>query len=274
MRRLSIALVVVSVAACRETISAPEPVVPKPTAPIVLMVSSLVAFTPSMQTAAPATAVPNAPAVMVRDQFGAPMRDVSVSFVVTDGGGFVSVTRASSGPNGVASSGRWNVGAVPGPNTLVASVAGIVSIAPVVFTAIGVIVATDGATYELTTMGGVPLPVTYSGGGSSWTYVGGRYVLAADGTFTQVYLVATADALGVIRVDSTSSLFHGTYGKISSTITFYVEGQWYAIATTSGNVLSVKYIDFDFDDELYVRSPPPASARLSPVRQAYGRRPR
>jgi len=77
------------------------------------------------QTAEVATAVPIAPAVVVRDQNGDPMSGVDVTFTVQTGGGTITGGTASTGPDGVAAVGSWTLGTGAGSNTLQGSVTGL-----------------------------------------------------------------------------------------------------------------------------------------------------
>lgn len=72
------------------------------------------------------------PSVVVRDQNGAPMFGVRVTFTVTGGGGAITGATAFTGANGIATVGSWTLGPSAGTNTLTASVS---SLDPVTFTA-------------------------------------------------------------------------------------------------------------------------------------------
>jgi len=86
------------------------------------------------QTAEVATAVPIAPAVLVRDQNGDPMSGIDVTFTVQTGGGTITGGTATSGSNGVATVGSWTLGTAAGSNTLRGSITGLT---PVTVTATG-----------------------------------------------------------------------------------------------------------------------------------------
>ena len=88
----------------------------------------------SLQSAAPGTALPLAPAVVVLDQQGQPVANVEVVFRVTSGGGQVTPPIVSTDVNGIAATSGWVLGPAPGANTLTASLSGV---APVTFAAIG-----------------------------------------------------------------------------------------------------------------------------------------
>ncbi|MFI5312343.1 MAG: hypothetical protein ACHQQ3_13980, partial [Gemmatimonadales bacterium] len=140
-------LVFLSIASCHEAVTAPPAAAPKPPAPIVPVASVIVAVSAVLQTAAPLTAVGSPPSVIVRDQFGIAMPLVAVRFAVR--GGRVDIASVSTDTDGVATCGRWVLDSIPGVNIIEARVDGSTAVAPVVFTAIGVSTATDGATYSL-----------------------------------------------------------------------------------------------------------------------------
>lgn len=81
--------------------------------------------------------VPQPPSVLATDEFGNPVRSVSVVFEVASGGGTVDGAQARTGADGVAGVTRWRLGPSPGPNTLRAT-AGALSGSPVTFTATAV----------------------------------------------------------------------------------------------------------------------------------------
>jgi hypothetical protein len=68
------------------------------------------------------------PEVIVRDQRGAGMGGVPVTFTVASGGGSVTGGAATTNASGIATVISWVLGATPGVNTLTASVAGLPSL--------------------------------------------------------------------------------------------------------------------------------------------------
>jgi hypothetical protein len=72
------------------------------------------------------------PAVRVRDAHGNGVPGIGVNFAVAQGGGSVTGGSPTTDAGGIAAIGRWRLGTAPGPNTLVATVAGL---APVTFEA-------------------------------------------------------------------------------------------------------------------------------------------
>jgi adhesin/invasin len=84
-------------------------------------------------------AVPIAPSVVVRDQYGNPVAGVTVTFAVATGSGSVSGAVQVTDSNGIATVGSWTLGLNPGVNTLTATAQGSsVQGNPVTFTARGV----------------------------------------------------------------------------------------------------------------------------------------
>jgi adhesin/invasin len=88
------------------------------------------------QSATVGTAVAIAPSVRVADQYDNPVGGVSVSFVVTGGGGSVTGGSAVTNSSGVAAVGSWTLGTAVGANTLTAAASGLND---VTFTATGLV---------------------------------------------------------------------------------------------------------------------------------------
>jgi adhesin/invasin len=74
------------------------------------------------QTAPVGSAVPVAPAVVVKDGTGNPVSGVPVNFVVTRGGGIVTGEDQITGADGIAAVGSWKMGKNTGDNTLEARI--------------------------------------------------------------------------------------------------------------------------------------------------------
>lgn len=86
--------------------------------------SSLWPVSPQEQTGIPVgSLVPQPPAVLVRDQTGAPLPGAVVTFAVVNGGGTLGKTTATANGNGVASSESWMLGNTPFLNVVQASIA-------------------------------------------------------------------------------------------------------------------------------------------------------
>jgi uncharacterized repeat protein (TIGR01451 family) len=98
----------------------------------VLVATAVQAASPASVTWSPAAAVPQPPAVIVRDQFGNPLPNTNVSFAVTSGGGSISPTTQMTGIDGGARLTIWTLGPDVGTNKVAATVSGV---SPVEFTA-------------------------------------------------------------------------------------------------------------------------------------------
>ena len=94
--------------------------------------SAIAGFAGNNQTARPGALVATPPAFIVTDPAGVPVPGVTVTFVVTVGGGTVGSPTAVTNNDGIAST-SWTLGAAPGTNTLQASIPG--GIPAVTFTA-------------------------------------------------------------------------------------------------------------------------------------------
>jgi adhesin/invasin len=76
--------------------------------------------------------------VLVTDQDGKPMANVTVTFAVASGGGSVTGASATTNADGVAMVGSWTLGPTAGANTLTATAAGSgIEGNPVSFAAMG-----------------------------------------------------------------------------------------------------------------------------------------
>lgn len=89
---------------------------------------------PTSQTGTAGEPASEAPAVRVEDAFENAVPGVSVDFTVTEGGGDVTGSPATSGDDGVAEVGSWTLGPEPGANRVEASVPGL-DVSPVIFEA-------------------------------------------------------------------------------------------------------------------------------------------
>ena len=87
--------------------------------------AQLVAATPTDQASLPGQSV-EGPSVYVRDQFDNPVSGILVLFTVTDGGGSVEKSEATT-VNGFAYTPKWTLGTTTGHNRVVASSAGLTS---------------------------------------------------------------------------------------------------------------------------------------------------
>jgi hypothetical protein len=142
--------------------------------------TSFTANSATTQTASPGTEVAEAPSVIVRDQNGAVLAGVSVTFAVTAGGGSVTGGTVVSSAAGVATVGSWTVGTAEGVNTLTAT-SGTLS---VTFTANSVNPCVIGVTHSIggTTNGELTASDCRFPDGSFVDLIG--TVLTAAGTYT------------------------------------------------------------------------------------------
>lgn len=101
-------------------------------------------------TAQPGAPVSEPPSVVVRGEDGAPLAGATVTFAITSGGGSITGGTQVTNSAGVATVGSWVLGALPGINTVRASVAGLSPV--VIFTATGVDPCTVAVPHEF----GVP----------------------------------------------------------------------------------------------------------------------
>jgi N-acetylneuraminic acid mutarotase len=86
------------------------------------------------QTAGVGQTVATPPAVLVTDQYGNPVAGIPVGFAVASGGGTVSGASATTTGSGIAAAGSWTLGPSAGPNSLMATSAGLTG-SPVTFMA-------------------------------------------------------------------------------------------------------------------------------------------
>ena len=207
--------------------------------------TTILARSPVNQTGIVNSLVVNPPAVLVLDQNGTQMSDVLVSFAVTGGEGSVAPDQVLTDHSGIART-SWRLGDGTGENTLTATVSGI---QPLVFRANSLLPGSmpelRGTRWELQRIGAQQLPVTYSGGGTTWTITGGNYVFLDDSTYAWGYTVN--------GVDNTRPMGRYVVDAPGSVQFFSAPGVLFSSATIAGNVVTVMYADFiDFDAETYV----------------------
>ncbi len=94
-------------------------------------------FAGDAQSAAAGVDVAVRPAVKVVDQFNNPVKNDTVLFTVTQGGGSVTVSKPVTDSLGIARVGSWKLGNTPGANQLTATVPARASIPAQVFSATG-----------------------------------------------------------------------------------------------------------------------------------------
>jgi hypothetical protein len=178
------------------------------------------------ESAVVGTAVPTAPAVLVRDADGNPLPGIPVSFKVVSGGGTASDRTPVTGSDGVATVGAWTLGPKVGANTLQATLSGLeVSGSPVIFTATG----TPGpVSAEKSLVSASPAQITASTGSSASTIT----VTARDAFENPISgLTVTLSATGTGNTLTQPGAPTGSDGKATGTLS----------ATTPGDrVISAK----------------------------------
>jgi len=237
------------------SISAAGPIFGTPVPPVPTL---LVAVTAPQQSAQPGTAVALPPIVEVRDSAGRPIPNIAVTFSPV-GGGSVTNSQVVTNSAGQASAGAWTLGGTVGPYFLVAKAAAVT--ATVEFTGLALVPGKVGR-FDLATVGGRLLPFRQQIGTETMDLLGGRYVLAADGTFSWGYV--WRDILNGVAQPADSLIdFQGAYVQRDSTIDFYFFGangnlhamQWRGFGTVRGDSVRVRYAitNGSKEDETYIR---------------------
>lgn len=226
--------------------------------PVTHVATSVLPVTPRDLTAFPGTPVLQPPTVEVRDETGAPMPNVRVTFSPR-GGGSVAATQVVTNASGQASVGVWTVGETVGPYFLIASAAGARD--SVEFTALALVPGRVGQ-LDLVAVSGRPLPMREQIDGETFDLIGGRYRLAADGTFSWGYIWRDI-VNGVPQPVDSLIDFSGAYvQRDSTTIDFYFFGasgnlhglQWRGFGTGRDSI-RVRYSvpNGSKEDETYLR---------------------
>ncbi len=168
------------------------------------------------QTATVATAVPIAPAVVVKDADENPLPGVPVTFSVTGGGGSVTGGSVTTGPDGVATVGQWILGKTAGKNTVKAEVTGsALSGSPVVFTATA---APGPLSADKTTVEAAPASIAASNGsGASTITLTARDALGNALSGLDVVLAATGDGNTLTQPSGPTNGSGVATGTLSST---------------------------------------------------------
>ncbi len=172
------------------------------------------------------------PVVLVRDQNGAPIAGVTVTFTVTTGGGSVANNTTTSGPDGTATAGSWTLGPAPGTNTLVATVAGVGS---VVFKVEALVVPVGR--FDLATIDGQPLPTTYVYGP---IWISGSFTLYSSGTFTESWEWRRSDQGEVLQSERS-----GKFSSRDRVLFFYSGSTLWADGKIVGDTLTVRVYESD-----------------------------
>jgi hypothetical protein len=194
------------------------------------------------------------PTIEVFDQYAKPMAGVSVTFKITRGGGSIGQSDTVTNQYGYART-LWILGEQGGSNTLLVTVGGIDSLSFEADAKVQAIVAR----YDLSTIGGLPLPLYYSGGGSSWVITGGHFVIAADNSYAWGYDVAGIPGVrplgSVVWVNPTTVQFFQAPGTYPASQFYQDRNGLFATGKIDGNVMTVTYEDpIDFDNEIYLLS--------------------
>ncbi|MEX1185615.1 MAG: hypothetical protein WEA80_03415 [Gemmatimonadaceae bacterium] len=122
--------------------------------------SSVAATSTTALQAIAGSSVAEKPSIIVKDQRGNPMANVSVTFAAVLGGGTVSGASQTTSSTGIATVGDWVLGATAGPNALTATASGL---SPLTFAATGVagsasaIVKSTGDGQSVTVGSAVPI---------------------------------------------------------------------------------------------------------------------
>ena len=257
-RRLIAVLGALTLAACSSADNTAKkiagPTTPStPAGPAAPVAASLTAVSPTFMMVPELGIVPQAPTVVVRDQYGAPMTNVAVAFSVT-GSGAVTNSLALSDANGVATCGRWTVGTLDGKNSVIARTGALTSVQFDVY-----VVQPDppGSRYDLVSRDGNPLRA----GDVGWI------VLSGDNTFRLTWIWGLGLSNTYIIVN------RGTYSNRNATFAFTSEqGEVWATGALQGTALTFTYddsLDCGFpctEVEVYARSLPPAAIRAGRAR--------
>lgn len=176
------------------------------------------------------------PSVIVLDQNGEPLEDVTVTFTVTGGGGSVTGATQTTDEDGVATVGGWTLGPVAGTNTLTAS-AGAAT--PITFTATSTNPCASTTPHLIgTTSNGqlTTLDCRFANGFSAGTFVdrytttvgtAGAFTFAQSGAFDTFLILTTSDGTPLALNDDAS----GT--TTNSSIRALLPAGNFALAATS-----------------------------------------
>lgn len=206
------------------------------------------------QTASVLTPVPSPLVVLVTDQIGAPFPGQNVQWVVTSGGGSVSVANVMTDAGGLAST-QWTMGAAMGPQTIEARAPGLTG-SPAIFTATAV--AADVATVTVapasrTLTAGDTATLTATAKNAAGVEQPGA-VFAWTSSDTMVALVSgsgrvTARRAGTASIRATANGKTGTAtitvnpGPAAVLLSYSGSGQAAAVSTTLRDSLVVQVVD-------------------------------
>jgi hypothetical protein len=151
---------------------------------------SVLAVSPIVQGGVAGGAVAQPPSVLVRDTNNDPLRNVTVTFALTSGGGSISPTTRLSDANGLATLDHWLLGSEPGVNTVTATASGL---SPVTFTANSESVACPDS------------PIDIALGATASNTLGSTGCRLASGEYVEFYRFSLASATTVRIVQSSGS---------------------------------------------------------------------
>ncbi|MBL0171073.1 MAG: PKD domain-containing protein [Gemmatimonadaceae bacterium] len=133
-----------------DAVTTPNPPPPTPVAPLGPP-ATVVAYQGGGQTGEPSTDLGIRPAVIVKDSLNRVVPGAPVTFAVDSGGGSIAAGQATTGTDGVATSGNWTLGPGEGRHTLRVTVG---SLPPVKLAAIAVVAEVVLTTGQTTLSGG------------------------------------------------------------------------------------------------------------------------
>lgn len=200
--------------------------------------TSIVANSTTTLTGSAGASVAERPSVIVLGQSGAPLGGVTVTFVVTNGGGTVAGASVATDAAGIATVGSWTLG-TPGVNTLTASAAGL---APVTFTATASVACTAPTphTFGTTTDGDLSEADCLIGARVDFyttsIATAGAYVFNEASTTIDTYLVLFSPERGPGETTSNNGLVAGdddSGGATNSMIKVFLTPGTYTLAATS-----------------------------------------
>jgi hypothetical protein len=182
-----------------------------------------------------------------------PVEGVVVQFAI----GSAAPISVTTDANGLARLPSWTVGSQSGEYSVTATAEGGLTAKA---TALVISGPALSMSFELETMGGKPLPQTFSGGGATWDITGGQYELMADGTYYWDYYADGARRsprdrpLG--RYDVLADgviMFYLDPSRAPQSIFYADRGYLFSTGHLSGGTMTVDYQDFiDFEKEVYV----------------------
>jgi hypothetical protein len=179
-----------------------------------------------------------------------PIAGIKVTFTAENGE--VANSSVMTDADGTARAGEWRPDFTKSP-TVIANAEGASN--PLTFS-VTILNKKLVGQYELKLIGGKSLPITYSGGGSSWTVTGGGYRLFDDGTYTFGYEIDHVRGwnipLSYLQADGQIA-FYLNYESAPESSFYKDRAYLFAMGVINGNTMTVQYTDpVDFEEEVYV----------------------